>query len=144
MIEDHIITLDLWNAEKAKKDDQYEKDGDHGDESDDEIAQLDRIKFIAPQKACSFWDFENSDQIKNDPSLRILRGKIVQHLCQFFEDNSVPHNGFPAIKPDEMVWSALLSDITLLKYVYSLLNIMPWRSIMSHLLKENYIRYPTA
>ena len=126
MIEDHIITLDLWNAEKAKKDDQDEKDekpnDDHGDE---EIVQLDRIKFIAPQKACSFRDFENSDQIKNDPSLRILRSKIVQHLRQFFEDNSVPHNAFPAIKPDEMVWSALLSDLTLLKYAYSLLNIMP-------------------
>jgi hypothetical protein len=128
MIKDHIAALDFWNAEKAKKDNQNDSEG--GDDDDEEegeegegIIQLDHIKFIAPQKACSFRDFEKSDLIKDDSTLCALRRKIVQHLRQFFEDNSVPHNAFPAIKPDEMVWSASLI-ITLLKYIFSLLNIM--------------------
>ena len=83
---------------KPEDDQNDESEGD-----DNHIVQLDHIKFIAPQKACSFRDFENSDKIKHDPTLRVLRNKIVQHLRQFFEDNSVPYNAFPAIKPDEMV-----------------------------------------
>lgn len=108
MIKDHITALDFWNAEKERKDsNQNDSEGgdSNNDDEEEEIVQLDHIKFIAPQKACSFRDFEMSDLIKDDPTLCALRRKIVQHLRQFFEDNSVPHNAFPAIKPDEMVWS---------------------------------------
>lgn len=108
MIEDHITALDLHNLEKAKE--EAEKNGqDEGDATVDQeqVIVLDRIRFIPPQMACSFRDFGNTDRSQNNPVFHAFRSKIVQHLRQFFEDNSVPYNAFPAVKPDEMVWFAL-------------------------------------